>query len=344
MRPLGVIDCLMTGFDIVSRRLWLIALPVLLDLFLWLGPRLSAAPLLKGLVAFLRTQPVPDSTTASQLAEATRLLEQVGEHVNLLALLSRLPLLNVPSLLAWRMPASPLGKPQEILITGPLPLAGWGILLIPIGLVLGFLYLNSLARHIRGRRSSDEQKPAQDETREPEQAIVEKGSTWRCIRVLLFATGLLVTGMMITPPWLLLVGIAEALTPGLGFWLLIFSIGLAGYLGLHLLFVIPGVMVGGRGLWQATWESIGLIHTQLFSVMGLILLTAVIYGGLSYVWLLPPTDSWSLLVGVVGNGCIATGLTAAAFVFYQERIGQLMEMFQAAAKSGVQDGKERANG
>ncbi|MEA3341112.1 MAG: hypothetical protein U9R15_14200, partial [Chloroflexota bacterium] len=336
LRPLGVIGCLMTGFDIVSRRLWLIALPVLLDMFLWLGPRLSVSPLLRGLVAFLRTQPAPDSTTARQVMEATRYLEQVSAHINLLALLSRLPLLNVPSLLAWRMPASPLGEPQEVLVTGLLSLASWGILLIPTGLVLGFLYLNGLARHIRGTRSSDEQKPASDEAEGTEQATVEREGAWRFIRVLLFAAGLLAAGAIITPPWLLVVGTVEALVPGMGFWLLIFSMGLAGYLGLHLLFVVPGVMVGGRGLWQATWESVGLTHTQLFPMMGLILLAAVIYGGLSYVWLLPSTDSWALLVGIVGNGCIATGLTAAGFVFYQERIRQLTAAIQAAAKTRME--------
>ena len=342
MRPLGVIGCLTAGFDIVSRHLWLITLPVLVDLFLWLGPRLSVAPLLRGFVAFLRTQPTPDSTTARQLAEAIQLLEQVGEHLNLLAIISRLPLLNVPSLLAWRMPASPLGEPRQILVSGMLALVGWGVVVVPAGLVLGFLYLNGLTRWVRGMRSSDEQGAAHSA---PKGQAEGRGGAWKFIRVLLFATGLLVAGIVITPPWLLLVGVIEVITPGLGFWLLIFSVGLVGYLGLHLLFVIPGVMVGGRGLWRATWESVGLIHTQFFSVIGLVALVVVIYGGLGYVWLLPPTDSWALLVGIVGNSCIATGLTAATFVFYQERIGQLMEMFQASnvLESG-NDKEKRADG
>ena len=347
LRPLGVIGCLTAGFDIVSRRLWLILLPILLDLLLWMGPRLSVAPLLERIVTFLRVQSVPDVATALQVAEVTRYLGQVGEHFNLLALLSKLPLLNVPSMLAGRIPASPLGEPRQILVSGVLALVGWGIVLVPAGLVLGFLYLNGLTRWVRGMRSSDEQEAAQSAPKggDEESQIEERSGAWRFVRIFMFAAGLLVAGIVITPPWLLLVGIVEVITPGLGFWLLIFSVGLAGYLGLHLLFVIPGVMIGGRGLWRATWESIGLIHTQFFSVTGLVALVVVIYGGLGYVWLLPSTDSWALLVGIVGNSCIATGLTAAAFVFYQERIGQLMEMFQAAAKSGVQDGKEeRANG
>ena len=34
-------------------------------------------------------------------------------------------------------------------------------------------------------------------------------------------------------------------------------------------------------------------------------------------------------MGVLGNSCIATGLTAATFVFYQERIGMLPELLKA---------------
>jgi len=99
---------------------------------------------------------------------------------------------------------------------------------------------------------------------------------------------------------------------------------LGGYILLHLLFVIPGVLVGGRGLLRAIWESILLIDTQFPSVVGLLLLVIVIYNGLGFVWSLPAGDSWALLVGILGNGCIATGLTAALFVFYQERVGQVL--------------------
>src|SRR5512146_371157 len=39
--PPGVIASLQAGFNVVSNRVALITLPVLLNAFLWLGPRLS---------------------------------------------------------------------------------------------------------------------------------------------------------------------------------------------------------------------------------------------------------------------------------------------------------------
>lgn len=339
-RPLGVIGCLTAGFEMVGRHLWLIILPVLLDLFLWLGPRLSVVPLLEGFVALLLAQPAPDQITARQIALFAQLVEQFGEQFNLLSLLSALPLLNVPSLLARHAPGvvSPLGEPHVLVVTSVLTLIAWGVVLVPIGLLLGFLYLDSLACRVRAMRSPNEQESAlsadgTSAAEGTEQALRLSSGVGKLVRVFLFATGLLAAGMMLAPLWMLLVGTVTAIAPSLGLLVWMFSMGLGSYISLHLLFVVPGVVLGERGLLRATWESVVLMHTRFPSVAGLVLLVMVIYEGLGYAWSLPSSDSWSLLVGVLGNGCIATGLTAAVFVFYQEWTGQLPGASQALAKT-----------
>ena len=344
MRPLGVVGCLTAGFDLVGRYPWLISLPVLLDLFLWLGPRLSIAPLLNRFIDLLQVQSIPDAAMTSQIAEVGQFLRQFGEQFNLLSLLSSLPLLDVPSLLARHAPegVSPLGEPHVLVVTSVLMMIVWAVALALVGLVFGFLYLNGLANRVRDTHLPAKQGPAQgSKAKEPEQTVEARSGMWKFVRVFLFAAGLLVAGMVTIPPLVLAVGIVETIAPGTGFWLLMFSMGLIVYLAMQLLFVIPGVMVGERGLWRATWESIGLIRMQSFPVMGLIVLVMIIHGGLTYIWLLPSADSWTLLIGIVGHSCIATGLMAAGFVFYQERVGQLTEAIRVAAKSGVKNGKER---
>jgi hypothetical protein len=375
-RPLGVIGSLAAGFEMLGQRLWLIVLPVLLDLLLWLGPRLSIAPLLRQFVAVLLAQPTADPTMASQVAQATQMLEQFGDRFNLFSLLATLPLLNVPSLMAQHVPGSisPLDGPRVLLATNVLTPVAWSVVLVPGGLLLGFLYLNSLARQVRVLRSPEEEGralspwgslsqsaarrsesgglampvrsggegseaegPAPPVPGEVEGGQVEgpalRGSLGKLVRVLLFATGLMGFGMMLVPLWMLLVGVILTAVPLLGILLWSLGIGLGGYFALHLLFVIPGVLLGGRGLLRAAWESILLIHTQFSSVVALVLLVVVIYQGLGFVWSLPPGDSWMLLIGILGNGCIATGLTAALFVFYQERIGQLQRMRRISTKT-----------
>jgi hypothetical protein len=355
-RPLGVIGSLAAGFEMIGQHLSLIALPVLLDLLLWLGPRVSIASLVKQFAAFLLSRPAPDPTTVGQVAQMAQLIEQFGERSNLLALLSALPLLTVPSLLAQHAPGvvSPLGEPYVLSTASVLAVMAWAVVLVPIGLVLGFLYLNSLARWVHAMRSSDKQAPALsvDEGPAPgadRRSIAERpalskadgvkkafrvsDSVGKFLRVFLFTAALLASGMMLAPLWMLLVGTILATVPLLGMLVWSLSIGLGSYIVLHLLFVVPGVLVGGRGLLRAIWESILLIHTQFSSVVGLVLLVVVIYQGLGFVWSLPSGDSWLLLIGILGNGCIATGLTAALFVFYQERVGQLPGAPQVSAGS-----------
>ena len=66
---MGALACVTTGFEVTARHLELILLPLLLDLFLWLGPRLSVSPLLmaiKDLMSQLMTTDVaPPLSTCS---------------------------------------------------------------------------------------------------------------------------------------------------------------------------------------------------------------------------------------------------------------------------------------
>jgi hypothetical protein len=321
-KPLGVIGCLTAGFEILGQNPWLIVLPVLLDLFLWLGPRLSIAPLLQGILAMMRAQRAPDPQVAYQWTQATDLLQQLGEKFNLLALLGTLPLLDVPSLLAQHAPGalSPLGQPSVFMVKNTLTLMGWAMVLIPIGLLLGFLYMNGLARRIAVRATSEE----------PERDAPSTSGVGKFVRVFLFITVLLGALLLFVPLWIALIGIVGAIAQPLGILAWVLGAGMLSYIALHLLFVIHGVLLGGRGLLRAIWESILLFQLQFPSVAWLLLLVVVVYKGLGYAWSLPPGDSWLLAIGILGNGCVATGLTAATFVFYQERVKYLSQVTQAA--------------
>ncbi len=328
--PLGVIGSLMVGFEVVGGHLWLIVLPMLLDLFLWLGPRISIAPLFQRLAAFLTEYPVPDPELVRQVEQTVTLLEQTGEQLNLFSLLSAFPLLDVPSLLSQRVPGmvTPVGEPRILLVTSGLVLIMWSAMLIPIGLLLGFLYLNSVARRIRVTHLSDKA-----EAEGAKQVVGASSGLAKFLNVFLFVAGLLAAGVLCIPLLTLVVSIVMMIAPTLGVLVWSLGIGLGGYLVLHLLFVIPGVLVGERGLFQATVESFMLIQTRFPSVVALILLAVMIYEGLGFVWSLPLGDSWSLLVGILGNGCVATGLTAGMFVFYQEQVGQLAKLRQVSAET-----------
>ena len=67
---MGIIDTLTAGFDLVRRRIWLIVLPVLLDVGLWVAPRLSVSELVRRLLRVALAPPPQFSANAEWLANA----------------------------------------------------------------------------------------------------------------------------------------------------------------------------------------------------------------------------------------------------------------------------------
>lgn len=327
--PLGLIACLTGGFEFVGRNLWLVIPPVLLDLFLWLGPRLSVASLVEGFVRLMRGTPTPDAATAQQLSQAIGLLEELGQQFNLFSVLTGLPLLSVPSLLVGQLSdaASPLGPVSVVAPRGvfaPLVLL---VVLTGCGLLLGTLYLAGLASRMVAVRSLAERARLSGLADQPDSTPAFSLKRW--VRAIVFAGVLIGVGGLIVPLWLLVVALIFMVVPSFGFIFWLFSMGALTFVLLHLLFVVHGVLLGGRAISRALWESVLLVRTQLGAVVGLVALSFLIYQGLGFVWVLPKGDSWALLVGMIGNSCIATGLTAATFVFYQARLPATMEMLRA---------------
>jgi hypothetical protein len=321
--PRGVIGCLTAGFEMVGRNLLVVTLPVALDLFLWLGPRVSVGPLVQGLVGLLRAQAPADPDVVNQVAQATDLLQQFGSQFNLLSVVGGIPMLQIPSLLARRASGggSPFGDPRVFSLSSALALVPWWSVLVVIGLVLGFLYLNEIAHQVKlsGTGSS------RDGAELNEEGNIYGGSSartgvWKFFRFGLFALGLLLIGSFVVPLWLLVVALGTVIVQPLGVLLWVAGVGFIGYATLHLIFVVPSLLVGERPLLRAIGESVLLTHANLRSVFGLVILALVIYEGLGYAWSLPVNDSWALLVGIVGNAFVATGLTGAAFVFYRDRL------------------------
>ena len=315
-RPMGVIGCLTAGFEVLSRNVGLLGLPVSFDILLWLGPRLSVEPVARSVISFLRSYAPQDPEAASQIALSVQLLEQFAERFNLVSLLGLFPLLSSPSLLAGagRGGVSPLGDAHVIRVGSTLGLIGWAMLLVPIGIMVGFLYLNSVARrvHALGTGLGD--------------GVLEStrgGVLGRFGRTVLFAGALLVGGTTFGVFWMILVGLTSSFAQPLALLVWLVGLGLGSYLALHLMFVMQGVLLGERGLLRSLWESVLMIRMQFLPVIGLLLAVMLIRQGLDLVWSLPSEDSWSLLVGILGHACVATGLTAGTFVFYRERVGQL---------------------
>src|SRR5258708_22334215 len=99
--PVGVIESLGTGFETVATRAWLLLIPIILDLFLWVGPKVSFEPLVQ------RFETVSSAWSASQPPDVRKQLDSqnqltyalvgnLGQHINLFSLFNTTPV-GVPS-------------------------------------------------------------------------------------------------------------------------------------------------------------------------------------------------------------------------------------------------------
>lgn len=254
-------------------------------------------------------------------------LEQFSEQFNLFSLLSTIPLLSPPSLLAQHAPGvmSPMGERVVLSVTNVLTLTGWGAVLVPGGLLLGFVYLYLMAERVHTLRLM-EKAPApesQEGVAEPKRNIPGCNVALKLVRVFLFSAGLLGIGIVLFPLWVTVLMLATEISEILLLLTWGLSMGMMSFVLIHLLFVVHGVLLGQRGLLRAILESVVLIRTNFPSSVGLVLAIVLIYYGLGHVWSLPSGDSWLLLIGILGNSCIATALITGTFVYYQERIQKL---------------------
>ncbi|MGB5932972.1 MAG: hypothetical protein WBH57_07890 [Anaerolineae bacterium] len=293
-RP-GVIDTLSLGFSAITQQLWVLAIPVALDLYLWLGPRLSPIPLIQRASLYL-----PSTGLAIQLQELLA-------GFNLFSLLAS-AILAVPSLMAGATTVSPLGQ-MVIEIDDGLPFMGWVLALLPLGLLVGCLYLGLIAQKVREK---------------PYRSLLHRiwGYWLRVILLLLiFIGGAILLGLPLAMGFTLVSLLSESLAPILSTLLL----ALLVWIWFYLFFAIDAIVISDAGPLSAIWNSINVVRRNFWSSLGLIILINVIGMGLSLVWRALGANPWGLALGIVGNAYVGSGLAAASLIFYRDRYTNWLE-------------------
>jgi hypothetical protein len=311
---MGTLACLTAGFEIVARHVELILIPLFLDLFLWLGPRLSIGPILQRLKVSLG-RPMDAGAVPPEAANVYMWMEAVIDELssafNLFSTLNPGPLTGVPVLMPARLSVGrPFGAQPAIELVSQTAAVAVIALLALAGLGLNAIYLRGLARRV---------------LEETEAAVSGPPSIltiWRQLTKL----GLLYVGVVFGVSLFLSIlvtvtALISGAAAGILMTLLIMTlIFLSLSAVIHLMFTIPAMVQMRRGLWVAMRESLMLTRADFLNVILLLGLVFIVSQGLNVVWMLPSLDSWATLVGLVGHAFVSTALTGAVFVFYQERL------------------------
>jgi hypothetical protein len=314
--PPGVIGSLRAGFEAVSSHVKLILFPLALDLWLWLGPRLSVDGLLSPYLRYLfeqarRGMSVP--ADLQRIAGAQTSFMEALERFNLLSLFGKLVTfpIGVSSLIAETMPvATPYGGQRVMQISSLPAFVGLVFLFVLIGWVGGGLYFRWVSETALGS--------------------VETGiSSVQAILQTFILSAIWFIGLIIvTVPFLLVLTVLALISPALANGAVFIMLLLSFWLIVPLFFTPHGIFVRRQNAFYSILSSLRMARFTL-PTSGMFVLSAfLLYRGLNYLWSVPSNDSWMLLIGIAGHAFITTALLAASFVYYRDMNAWLQTFFE----------------
>jgi hypothetical protein len=303
--PPSLTNSLRAGFDAVTGHVGLIIIPIVIDLYLWLGPHLRVERLLK---RFLDEAFLLPGMDAPEMVETTQFAQEiwviVAERLNLFSFLRSYPI-GVPSLMASSQPiAIPLGKPAmwDVSNLG----AGFGliVLLTLVGLVIGTFFFMIIAQvslygEIHWREAFDQWPRTIGQ-------VFLLAVFWVVVIIAIsipsscFITAISLSGLAVGQIGIFLLG-------GFILWMLF-----------PLLFSGHGIFVNQNKMWESVRKSIRLTRMTLPKTALFFLIIILISEALDILWSTPNEDSWLTLIGIAGHALVVTSLLAASFVYYRD--------------------------
>jgi hypothetical protein len=310
--PPGVIGSLRAGFDAVSSHVVLILLPLALDLFLWLGPRLSVGNLYSSLLSqwfdFNKQAGLP----VQNVDVITERVQMLG-RINVLNWVRTLPV-GIPSLLSGLLPDSlplqtPLGTQNIIQIPSGLQMLGWMFALTIVGWIMGGVYFRWVSGATLG---------------EKEAGI---GFGRAVVQTVLLSVIWSVTMMVILIPILLIITVLVLISPVLANGAVLLFLIVSFWLVVPLFFTPHGIFVQKQNAFHSIMSSLKMARFTLPTSSMFVFAVFVLSTGLNYLWSVPDSDTWMLLVGIAGHAFITTALLSASFVYYHDMNRWLQVVF-----------------
>lgn len=297
----GIWQTIAAGFDFTSKHLWLILLPVLLDSFLWLGPRLSGRLIIERFVSLLPTDQALLDLNSQLLAMAPR--------TNLFTSLS-VPLLGIPALMVGATPEKTPLPTQIVELDSVAAWMGLFLLFSLMGLLLTAVYYTLIAQSLQ--RAGAVNTPLSGLA-----LISRMVKVW--LRLIGLSVVVVIMGLALYIPLLPISLVLGFISTVLAALVLFLGPVIMMWVVIYLFFVPFGLAWHGRSLFQTAVESLQLVRLHLIPTLGMLLALLIIRNLLSMVLLIADDGSWLTLAGMVGHAFVMTSLVAATFIFYRDR-------------------------
>lgn len=296
----GVIATITAGFELTTSHPWLIAFPILVDLFYWLGPRLSIEQLVERSQRILAADPAL-SAMSEQISEVT-----VG--YNLFTALS-VPLVGVPALMGGPSPDRTPLVPTILGVSDASEFIGLFVILTLVGLLFTAVYFSLIALVLR--KGTDGAISAFMKL-----ATFAKSTAITWIRLLILGIFLFVTILIILLPLLPVAYMTALLSQGLA--LMVLMVGVV-IVVTYLSMAVPSIVFDHRPVGVSIVHSVRIVRRYLLPTMNLLLLVVLIGWGTNLLWHMADVGNWLTLLSIAGHGFVSTALVSSIFIFYRDR-------------------------
>ncbi len=296
--PPSIIMSLRTGFDTIAGHITAILFPLVLDLFLWLGPHLSVSQLFLSTLSDVKRLFADTGVVAADIQSLDQMQTSLNQ-VNIFSALRTFPI-GVSSLISSKSSIqTPLGAPLTFQVDTLVHFYAGMFLFIIAGWVLGGLYFRWIASLVLTSDSKISVGHA-----------VAQTLVYSLIWSLLFW----ILGM----PAAFLLYLLFMLNPLIGQGVLLFMGFLSMWLIVPIFFSSLGMFVRKQ---NAVASIIASFQTARFTMpsSSLFVLTILMIGiGLNFLWAIPSDDSWLTLIGILGHAFVTTALLASSFAYYRD--------------------------
>lgn len=304
--PPNLIRALRDGFDAVANQPGLVLFPILLDLFLWFGPRVHIQPIIQSFLHFLESIPDAQSAENLQLLETNRTYwNEFAQSFNLLSFLRSYPV-GVSSLaLGWQPAQNPLNFMSTVFeVATPFNLILiWGCLTL-LGMVFGALYFESAAQAaLHGQVHWA-------------QLLRELPRTFGQVFLLTCITNIYVFAIL--APMSLVIAAAALMGGFIGQIVLFIAISVVLWWFLPLLFAPHGIFTYRKPAFASIVHGTRLTRFAFPITSTFWLIVFVLNQGLNLLWMVPSATSWFGLLGIAGHAFTTTALLAASFIYYDD--------------------------
>lgn len=326
----GVLDTIADGMTLVLQRPWLMIVPLMVDLVVWLLVKVRMTPVTDSAARFIETSNVADADLAADglrtIGDSLYASDFLGAFVpSVFTGVALDTLMN--QLVTFISPASGAGVTRDAVFEpwrdgllapispgseNPVVLAA---LLSLVGSTVAFtLYRVPLARAIRGDRASSLWK--------------ELGGSW--LRFVGYLGLLLAVGMASLIPLAMLGVVFAVLGFNLTFVLALALLIFGSMIGIYTYFAVDAMLLHRFGPLPALRLSYDVGRMYFGQIARFALTSLLIMFGSMALWNETVSSAPGIIIALVGNAFLGTTLAASSMLFYTDRFRVIRMMRKRA--------------